>query len=165
MPTSNGSALGGPGIRSRWTSSAKTAEYLKLRRSLRDGRLFDLPPQTVQRYLVAKMTSAYAVWRFNHKIRAMPGGKILRVETFAPAVVHWSNDEWATVQDSTARDVGLGVYTADIPTAALAEGKQLKFTFYWPIAAHWEGADFVVGVGPKVPDRPASGEKSVTGER
>jgi glucoamylase len=28
------------------------AEYLKLRRSLRDGRLFDLPPQTVQRYLV-----------------------------------------------------------------------------------------------------------------
>jgi glucoamylase len=30
------------------------AEYLKLRRSLRDGRLFDLPPQTVQRYLIEK---------------------------------------------------------------------------------------------------------------
>jgi len=27
------------------------AEYLKLQRSLRDGRVFDLPPQTVQRYL------------------------------------------------------------------------------------------------------------------
>jgi hypothetical protein len=31
------------------------AEYLKLRRSLHDGRLFDLPPQAVQRYLVDKM--------------------------------------------------------------------------------------------------------------
>src|SRR5690606_34628173 len=28
------------------------AEYLKLCRSLRDGRVFDRPPQTVQRYLV-----------------------------------------------------------------------------------------------------------------
>ena len=28
------------------------AEYVKLRRSLADGRVFDMPPQTVQRYLV-----------------------------------------------------------------------------------------------------------------
>jgi len=141
------------------------AEYLKLRRSLRDGRLFDLPPQTVQRYLVAKTISPHAVWRFNHKIRVMPGGKILRVETVAPAVVHWSSDEWATLQDSATRDVGLGIYTADIPTAALAKGKQVKFTFYWPDAAHWEGTDFTVEVGPKAPDRSASGEKSATVER
>jgi glucoamylase len=33
------------------------AEYLKLRRSLRDGRLFDQPPQTVQRYLKEKTVS------------------------------------------------------------------------------------------------------------
>jgi glucoamylase len=136
------------------------AEYLKLRRSLQDGRLFDLPPQTVQRYLVKKTISPHVVWRFNHKIRAMPGGKILRVETLAPAVVHWSSDEWATAQDSTGRDVGLGVYTADLSTAALAEGKQVKFTFYWPAAAHWEGTDFTVGVGPKAPDSPEFGQKA-----
>ena len=45
------------------------AEYLKLRRSLRDGRVFDLPPQTVQRYLTEKTVSPRMVWRFNHKIR------------------------------------------------------------------------------------------------
>ncbi len=27
------------------------AEYIKLRRSLRDGRVFDMPPQTVDRYI------------------------------------------------------------------------------------------------------------------
>src|SRR5262249_8414335 len=33
------------------------AEYIKLLRSLRDGVVFDLPPQTVQRYLVRKSAS------------------------------------------------------------------------------------------------------------
>ena len=72
------------------------AEYLKLRRSLRDGRLFDLPPQTVQRYLTEKTVSPRMVWRFNHKIRSMPAGKILRIELMAPAVIHWTADDWKT---------------------------------------------------------------------
>jgi glucoamylase len=41
------------------------AEYIKLRRSLRDGHVFDLPPQTVRRYLVDKTVSPRMVWRFN----------------------------------------------------------------------------------------------------
>ena len=123
------------------------AEYLKLRRSLRDGRLFDLPPQTVQRYLTEKTVSPRMVWRFNHKIRSMPPGKILRIETLAPAVIHWSADDWNTVQDATTHDVGLGIHIADLSTNALPEGKQVKFTFYWPDADHWEGTDFIVHVG------------------
>ena len=76
------------------------AEYLKLCRSLRDGEIFDRPPQTVQRYLVEKVTSRHIIWRFNNKVRAMPPGRILRVETLAPAVVHWSVDGWRTVHDT-----------------------------------------------------------------
>ncbi len=34
------------------------AEYLKLRRSLQDGRTFDRPPQTVRRYLEQKVGSS-----------------------------------------------------------------------------------------------------------
>jgi glucoamylase len=122
------------------------AEYLKLRRSLRDGRVFDLPPQTVQRYITERIVSPRMVWRFNHKIRSMPAGKILRIETLAPAVIHWSADDWKTVQDVTARDVGLGIHVADLTTQGLIDGRQVKFTFYWPGADHWEGADFVVRV-------------------
>ena len=123
------------------------AEYLKLRRSLRDGHVFDLPPQTVQRYLTEKTVSPRMVWRFNHKIRSMPPGKSLRIETLAPAVIHWSADDWNTVQDATAHDVGLGIHIADLSTEALPEGRQVKFTFFWPDAGHWEGADFIVHVG------------------
>jgi glucoamylase len=122
------------------------AEYLKLRRSLRDGQVFDLPPQTVKRYLTEKTVCPHMVWRFNHKLRLMPSGKILRIETMAPAVIHWSADDWNTVQDVTAHDVGLGIHIADLTTQALPEGKQVKFTFYWTDADHWEGADFVVTI-------------------
>jgi len=122
------------------------AEYLKLRRSLRDGRLFDMPPQTVQRYLTEKTISPRMIWRFNHKIRSMPAGKNLRVETLSPAVVHWSADDWKTVQDAATHDVGLGIHSADLPIQALPEGKQVVFTFYWPDAGLWEGANFIVRI-------------------
>jgi glucoamylase len=124
------------------------AEYLKLRRSLRDGRLFDLPPQTVKRYLTDKTVCPRVVWRFNHKLRSMPPGKILRIETLAPAVVHWSADDWKTCQNIKTLDGGLGIHLADLPTQSLPEGKQIKFTFYWPDAGHWEGNDFMVRIAP-----------------
>ena len=120
------------------------AEYLKLLRSLHDGRVFDMPPQSVQRYLVEKTESPFMVWRFNHKIRSLPAGRILRIETLVPAVIHWSDDDWDTVHDKTTRDTGLAIHSADLATESLPKGKQVKFTFYWPDADHWEGADFAV---------------------
>jgi len=123
------------------------AEYLKLQRSLRDGGLFDLPPQTVRRYLTDKTESSRMVWRFNHKIRSMPLGKILRVETLASAIVHWSGDGWRTSQDVATNDVGLGIYSADLGTKELSGESQVDFTFYWPDAHRWEGDNFTVRVG------------------
>jgi glucoamylase len=119
------------------------AEYLKLRRSLADGRVFDQPPQTVARYVTAgKRTTPYAVWRFNNKIRTMLAGRILRIETLSPAIVHWSADGWERIQDSTTVDTGLDVYVADLPTTALLSGALVDITFYWPEAARWENRDF-----------------------
>ena len=138
------------------------AEYLKLRRSLRDGRLFDLPPQTVQRYLTEKTAAPRLVWRFNHKIRSLPADKMLRIETMAPAVIHWSADDWHTCQDAATHDVGLGIHIADLATNALSEGKQVTFTFYWPDAGHWEGKDFIIRVGSLRGDWTAADEGSET---
>jgi glucoamylase len=120
------------------------AEYVKLRRSLRDGRVFDLPPQTVERYLAQRAGSPFAVWRFNNKCDVAPAGKTLRVETMAAAVIRWSADGWRTVRDAKTQDTGLGVHVADLPTDALSSGAEIVFTFYWPEAERWEGADFTV---------------------
>lgn len=122
------------------------AEYVKLRRSLHDGRVFDMPPQTVERYIVKKTGSAYALWRFNHKSQIILKGKILRIETLSPAVIHWSSDNWTTIHDAHTRDTGLGVYVADLPTSSMPEGTQIIFTIYWPEQDRWEGSNYTVTI-------------------
>jgi glucoamylase len=119
------------------------AEYIKLRRSLLEGRVFDMPPQPYQRYVVDQTGSPYAMWRFTQKLRSMPAGRILRIELQAPARVHWSSDGWRTTQDLNTRDTRLGVYVADLPTESLVSG-QVVFTFYWRQTEKWEGTNFAV---------------------
>ena len=60
----------------------------------------------------------FAVWRFNNKIRTMPAGTVLRIETLAPATVHWASMAGRGVQDVEAVDTGLGVWVADLDTTA-----------------------------------------------
>ena len=132
------------------------AEYLKLKRSLHDGRVFDMPPQTVKRYLTDKTVSMRMIWRFNHKIRSIPPGKILRIETLAPAIIHWSGDDWKTIHDVTAHEVAFGMHVADLETKTLAEGMSVKFTVYWPNAGHWQGEDFNIRVGSPLQNMPST---------
>ena len=122
------------------------AEYLKLQRSLLDGQVFDLPPQTVDRYIKQDTKSSLALWRFNHKIQKMESGKILRIESLADAVVHWSNDGWKTTSDKKTIDTTLGIHYADLPATGLPKGSSVQFTFYWPESGRWEGVDFIVRV-------------------
>jgi glucoamylase len=122
------------------------SEYIKLRRSLHDGKIFDQPPQTVQRYQVQKKTAEYFLWSFNNKCRSTPKGKKLRLMTLAPAQIHWSVDFWKTAQDTTTHDTGLGVYIADIPSDQISPGDQILFTFFWSDAQKWEGINFSVVV-------------------
>lgn len=120
------------------------AEYVKLCRSLRDGEIFDRPPQTVERYLRTKTNSNRVTWRFNNKVRAMLSGKVLRVETLAAALVHWSVDGWHTAHDEATRDTTLGVHVADLATTHLCPDARIDLTFYWPEADRWEGTDYLV---------------------
>jgi glucoamylase len=122
------------------------AEYIKLRRSLHDGKVFDSPAQTVRRYQKQKVVSPYAIWRFNQKCRAMPAGKIMRLEAAAPFMVRWSADQWRSVHDTESRNTGIGVWLADLPTQDLAAGTELAFTFSWQGTGRWEGTNFVVRV-------------------
>ncbi len=125
------------------------AEHLKLRRSLHDGRVYDSPPQTKQRYVIDRTESPYAFWRFNHKVRTIPEGRRLRVETLVPALVHWSTDEWRSVHDTKGCDLGLGEYLVDLPTETLRADDRIDFTFYWSDVDRWEGTDFSVLVVPE----------------
>ncbi len=122
------------------------AEYVKLRRSLHDGHVFDTPPQTVQRYQVEKRGSLLDLWRYNHKILTVKSGRTLRIEVLQPAEIHWSIDYWRTTQDQRTRDTGLGVHVADLSTKNLSDGAMILFTIYWPDQNRWEGVNYDVGI-------------------
>jgi glucoamylase len=132
------------------------SEYLKLLRSLEDGRVFDLPPQTVDRYVRRKVEPAHCSWRFNQKCRSIPPGRALRLELLAAARVRWSIDGGVSWADDPTRETGLGVHLADLPTARLEAGRTVLFTFYWVEAERWEGTDFSVAVTEGDPARTPS---------
>jgi glucoamylase len=123
------------------------SEYVKLFHSLRDGQVFDMPPQTVKRYLIEKTGSPHTTWSFGDRCRSITSGTIFRLELPAPAMVHWSTDGWHSFHDTRTRDSHLGVHLSDLPTDRLSTGTMILFTFYWPEEGRWEKVDYSVIVG------------------
>jgi glucoamylase len=130
------------------------AEYLKLVRSLHDGRVYDTPQQCIDRYGngdsgAGDNDNCFTTWRFNHQRHSMPAGSTLRLELLAPAVVRWSDDQWRTDHDTETRDTGLGVHVADLATDQAATGTNVLFTIHWTQPDHWEGTDYAVSVADR----------------
>ena len=122
------------------------AEYIKLRRSLREGRVFDQPPQTVQRYLVEKRRCDHFLWMFQNKVRTLPCGKKLRIALPAPATIVWSMDDWKSTRETPTRDTKLGLHVVDLPTGEMKTADAVAFTFHWEADNRWEGVNYRVAV-------------------
>ncbi|MBV9008027.1 MAG: glucan 1,4-alpha-glucosidase [Verrucomicrobia bacterium] len=122
------------------------AEYIKLARSIRDGEVFDMPPCSAKRYLQEKIGAKFASWRFADQISSLPPQKNLRIEVLAPAMLHWSTDDWTTAHDSETRDTRLGVHVIDLARADLPATGSILFTFRWQEGERWEGRDFRISL-------------------
>lgn len=118
------------------------AEYITLLKSLEEGSVYTMPPQTRQRYLRDKVKSNYAIWRFNHQLPSTPSGKRLRIQTEAPGTVHWTSNNWNTYNDVVLAQVMPGIYYVDLPSETFSPGTEIQFTFYWSEADKWEGKNY-----------------------
>ncbi|HET6185120.1 MAG TPA: glycoside hydrolase family 15 protein [Acetobacteraceae bacterium] len=119
------------------------AEHLKLIRSLADGAVFDLPPQTHARYVRRGQTPRCLPWRPDWRSETMPAGRALRIDLPEPATVHWSTDGWTTVQDTPTAGTGLGTEVCELPTEALPAGATVLFTWRRR-SGEWAGRDYAV---------------------
>jgi glucoamylase len=122
------------------------AEHIKLLRSLRDGAVFDMPPQTLDRYVRNTPAPAPLVWRTTAKIDRIAAGRVLRLEFLEQARIRWSTDQWTTTSESDTAAAGLGLQFYDLPTAGLTGETVIRFTLFWPKQNRWEGTDFQVAV-------------------
>ncbi|MBA2338975.1 MAG: glucan 1,4-alpha-glucosidase [Pyrinomonadaceae bacterium] len=119
-------------------------EYVKLLRSRRDGKVFDLVEPARRRYVEEGVESDLQVWLFNNKLRAANRNMRLRIEVYAPTVLHWTANEWASAHDAELEDEGLGIFAYEFAPKEFESGDVLKFTFRWTEKGNWEGRDFTV---------------------
>jgi glucoamylase len=113
---------------------------------LADGVVFDMPPQTVARYVKTRTPSTLRIWRFNNRLTTIPCGKALRLELGARAMVHWSADGWQSASDHQTRETAFGTHVVDIETGTLGFGQTVVFTFLWSDMDRWENTDFKVHI-------------------
>lgn len=122
------------------------AEYIKLLRSVSEGRVFDLIPDVAERYLGdRKACQSFEIWKTNRRVRAVKRGYTLRVQASNSFRLHWTADEWTTVQDTPSSATALGIEFVDIPIVA-AQRAPIRFTFLWTKSNSWEGRDYVVAI-------------------
>ncbi|HUB25724.1 MAG TPA: glycoside hydrolase family 15 protein, partial [Tepidisphaeraceae bacterium] len=124
-----------------WTHS----EYIRLLRSIRDGKVFDRPDDTWDRYVKNRTGSDLALWRFDHRANSFPAGRKLRIELLLPAMVRFSTTRWKSASNLTTQDTGMGTHIVDLPSAQLGVGDEVDFTFQWPLAGNrWEEQNYRV---------------------
>lgn len=122
------------------------AEYIKLCRSLKSKKIFDMPLQVEKRYLKEKNISNIFIWNFNSQYKYIPKGKILRIQSIASVTVRWSSDNWINVQEVTSFDSGLGVHFSDLPTDNLDYDQKIMYTFYWNDSENWENVNYTLAI-------------------
>ncbi|MBC8121976.1 MAG: glucan 1,4-alpha-glucosidase [Gemmatimonadaceae bacterium] len=122
------------------------AEYIKLLRSVTDGRVFDCIPEVAQRYLGNRECRPIEVWKFNRRTATVKRGATLRIlKTGHPFRLRWSRDEWQNTGEMPSRATAVGIEYVDI---AVPRDQQapIRFTFYWTGSERWEGRDYMVSV-------------------
>lgn len=122
------------------------AEYIKLLRSIHDGRVFDRLETVAERYLNrTAATPALEVWKFNRQVAAVPRDTPLRIQAEAPFRLRFTRDDWQSHEDTASIHTRLGIDYVDL-AASVEQRAPLRFTFYWPQAQRWEGRDFSVEI-------------------
>ncbi len=122
------------------------AEYVKLLRSTSEGKIFDLIPEVSKRYISDRSSFKHLeIWKPNRRARSAKKGSTLRVQAPETFRLHWSFDEWRTVNDTDSTSTALGVEFTDIPIGK-AQKDPVRFTFFWPDSERWEGRDYAVSI-------------------
>jgi glucoamylase len=118
------------------------AEYVKLLRSLADGKVFDMPPQTARRYLGKTRSARCRPWREDCPTAGVLSGQNLRLDLAGESIVRYTRDDWKTQADVATSATALGLHVAELPTAGMAVGDKLVFTWRRKADGVWRGQNF-----------------------
>ena len=121
------------------------AEYVKLLRSVVDGRVFDLIPVVAERYLKNAGRKDLEVWKPARQVREVTAGQVLRIQAPESFRLRWTVDGWSSASDMPSTSTGLGIEFADI-TIRGHQSVPVQFTFFWPGRNRWEEHNYEVRI-------------------
>ena len=96
----------------------------------------------MRRYLGKKRTARCRPWREDCPTASVPVGQMLRLDLPEELIVRYTRDEWKTQADVATSDTGVGLHIAELPTAGMAPGGKLVFTWRRKADEVWRGRDF-----------------------
>lgn len=105
------------------------AEYVKLLRSIKERVVWNMPPQTIDRYLVKKMRAPYQIWTSEQPRAFVTAGKNLRVDSADALSVRWTMGVWGNSKEIELTESKLGLRWAVLPTGNLDPGARVRFAF------------------------------------
>ncbi len=123
-------------------------EFIRLLRSIADGKVMDAIDPVVARYgkpTPENRPRKIEVWKMNRQVRSIDAGVLLRVQAPSPFRLHWTVDDWQTSNDSTSISTSLDIEYVDVQTS-LTQNSPVQFTFFWPQENQWHGTNFTVQV-------------------
>jgi len=126
------------------------SEYVKLLRSVADGRVFDRISVVEERYALAtgekKNSSKVEFFQLTRKIGSMAADRSLVVLDPAGFELVWSVDGWQTVQHTQATELGLAGFNVQLPKEVTEHAEKIVFTMHWPGENRWAGQNFEVKI-------------------
>jgi glucoamylase len=122
------------------------AEYIRLLRSARDGQVFDMIPEVAERYGGDRKTvRRLEIWKHHRQCPSVAKGFTLRIQVPEAFRLHWTKDEWRSINDMDSSATALKLHVTDIPIAPNQQAP-IRFTFFYPGSNRWEGRDYAVRV-------------------
>jgi glucoamylase len=111
------------------------AEYIKLLRSVNDGKVFDLIPAVAERYLRAQGRKNWEVWKPNRRVRKIAAGSVLRIVAPGRFRLRWTltsgKGSEQAFEESASSSSGLGLDYLDLTTNP-GSADTLLFSFLDP---------------------------------
>ncbi|MFP5276789.1 MAG: glycoside hydrolase family 15 protein [Acidobacteriota bacterium] len=124
------------------------AEYLKLLRSARDGKVFDRIEPVYARYCDSrgrkKIRRSIEVYTRHRPIQKIAPGRALRILDDRRFDVVWTTDGWKTKNTTSSRGYGSAGFSADLRPEKTT--REIEWTLHWTEPESWLGYNVKVEV-------------------
>lgn len=119
------------------------AEYIRLVRSVSEGKIFDRLDVVADRYLNPHASSTMEIWNLDYRPTQLKAGGRLRILLGGNFRLRWTTDNWAGFTDTDAA-TKVGTYYVDLATNPGQAGTTIEFTIFWLDSQNWQGSNFSV---------------------